>query len=158
MVKLDTGLGQSFRLSQRAGHAVQDISLLAVTLGQPLGQEGGCGEHDVGGVGQTALPVGRDIVPLAVAVVDQPVIGQIVQHVDMLWGGHPQQGRVEPVADGLLPDEDALAAVFGPEEMGQLLTHAEKQRGEGIDRHVGADFAAVFLPAFVASAGRGAEI
>ena len=62
------------------------------------------------------------------------------------------------MADGLFPDENALAAVLGPEEVGQLLTHAEKQRREGVDRHIGADFAAVFLPCLVGAAGGGAEI
>ena len=59
---------------------------------------------------------------------------------------------------GFFPDKGALAAVLGPEEVGELFTYAEKQRGEGIDRHIGADLAAVFFPRLVGAAGGGAEI
>jgi CheY-like chemotaxis protein len=113
---------------------------------------------NVGGVGQSALPVGRQLVPFPVAVVNQSVIGDIIQHVDMLRRGHPQQRGVEAVPGGLLPHESALAAMLGPEEGAELLAHAEQQGRQGVYRHIWAHFPAVFLPGAVVPTGGGGKI
>ena len=92
-------LGQRVRLNRAplAGeHGVVDpvgqLSDVRAAGGQPVGQQGGGGEDYVGVVGQGALPQWGQLLPIPVAVVDKPVIVQVVQQVDLLWTGGPQQG------------------------------------------------------------------
>ena len=92
-------LGQRVRLNRAplAGeHGVVDpvgqLSDVRAAGGQPVGQQGGGGEDYVGVVGQGTLPQWGQLLPIPVAVVDKPVIFQVVQQVDLLWTGGPQQG------------------------------------------------------------------
>ena len=93
-----------------------------------------------------------------VAVIDQSVVRQLVQHMQLFGGGHPQQGGGKAVPGGLFPHEGALPAAFRPEEGAELFAHPKGEGREGIDRHVGTDLASVLPPALVPAVGGGGEV
>ena len=72
------------------------------------------------------------MVPEPVAVVDEPVMGDVVQQQRRHWRTRPQQRFLEPVVFHLLLDElDAPADGAGT----QIL--AEQGGGEGVDGEIG---------------------
>ena len=112
-------------------------------------QVGGGGKDHVGRRRQIALPVERQMRPVPTTVVNQALIGQVVQQMDLGGGGGPQHGVPEAVA------------THGPEHLAGLpLPGPAKQQGGPLRHHGGGgqrvkEYARADLPALLAFLGAG---
>lgn len=118
-------------------HPVGQQGDVVVAGGEVVNEPLGGGKDHIGGQGQIALPPGGLVGPVPVAVVDHTPVGHLVQQVDVLRRGAPQQRLLEPVVLHLAADKLAQPAVVEAEQEAVPVLRLQ-HRGEGADRETGA--------------------
>ena len=114
--------------------------------GEAVPQLGRGGEDHVGRLGQAALPDGGEALPLPVTVIDQTVIAQVIQQMDVLRAGGPQQGGAEAVPGGPAGDKAAQPPPLQLKQGGAALRNRQQGR-KGVGGHIGTHLAAVLARA-----------
>ena len=112
--------------------APRDLGDVVVAQGQPFLQALGGGQDEIGLIGQIALQRHRQVMPEPVAVVDEPMMGDVIQHQRHHRRTRPQQRFLKPVAFHLLVDQ-----LNAPPDGAGAQILAEQGGGEGVNREVG---------------------
>ena len=116
---------------QQGIHPVGQQGDVVAAGGQPPDQPEGGGEHHLGVAGEVALQLQEGLVPVAVAVVHRPPVGQTVQELGVDGGGAPQHRLLEAVlGHGFL--EEVRRPVQPPAGKQGLLPGPRQGDGQGV--------------------------